>query len=124
MHNLGLSDITNEDDCINMVAVVAVWNKVLYVYVDHDDNMRMYNTDSVFHFPSPQVAADETRVKKPREKRQLNYDTDYEFDSDGSDYEEEIVHTDYDIHEGDDDLYDDCIDEGEDMKGKTVENVV
>jgi hypothetical protein len=55
---------------------------------------------------------------KPREKRQLNFDTDFQFDSDGSDFEEEIVDSDYDLYEGDDDLYVDCVEDEEDIKGK------
>ena len=89
VQNLGLADITN-DDCSNMAAAVSVGNKLLYIYVDHDDSMRMYNNDIVFHFPSPQLAAQKTGVNISREKRQLNFDTEYEFDSDGSDNEEVI----------------------------------
>jgi hypothetical protein len=100
--NFGLADITNDDDCSNMTAAVAVGNKLLSIYVDHDDSMRGYVNDDVFPFPSQEqsgvVSPNEKFVRKPREKRQLNFDTDFEFDSDGSDFEEEIVDSDYMIY--------------------------
>jgi hypothetical protein len=126
--NLGLTDISNEDDCSNMAAAVAVGNKILSIYVGHDDGMRGYNNDDVFHFPSPQPTGGlspyrvetEEVPRKPREKRKMAFETEFEFDSDGSDFEEEIVDSDYDLYEGDDDLYEDCIEDSEDMKGKKV----
>ena len=101
VQNLGLADIGNDDDCTNMAAAVAVGNKLLSIFIDHDDSMRWYSNDTLFHFPSPQLAGDETVVKTQREKRQLNYDNEVEFDSGGSDFEEEIVDSDYDIHDRD-----------------------
>jgi hypothetical protein len=52
--NFGLADITNDDDCSNMAAAIAVGNTMLYIYVDNDDSMRGYINDDVFKFPSLQ----------------------------------------------------------------------
>ncbi|KAM0921562.1 hypothetical protein ACQ4PT_006755 [Festuca glaucescens] len=95
VRNLGLADIMNDHDCMNMAGAVAVGHKELPIYVDHAESIL-------------------------GEKRHLNFDTDFQFDSDGSDFEEEIVDSDYDLYEGDDDLYEDCIEEDEDIKGKKL----
>ncbi|KAM0923447.1 hypothetical protein ACQ4PT_005517 [Festuca glaucescens] len=114
----------NDHDCMNMAGAVAVGHRELSIYVDHADSIPGYTNDAVFQFPSPQqptfVNEPEEFLRKPREKRRLNFDTDFEFDSDGSDFEEEIVDSDYDLYEGDDDLYEECIEEDEDRKGKKL----
>jgi hypothetical protein len=46
VHNLGLADIMNDEDCYNMVGAVAVGHNVLSIYVDHDDSMREYYNDA------------------------------------------------------------------------------
>jgi hypothetical protein len=119
--NFGLTDISNDEHCSNMAAAVAVGNNLLSIYVDHDDSMKGYSNEGFSEFPSrQQTCSTEQGVNKTREKRQHNYETEFEFDSDGSYFEEEIVDSDYDLFEGDDDLYEDCIDEVEDKKGKKV----
>ncbi|KAM0874768.1 hypothetical protein ACQ4PT_037222 [Festuca glaucescens] len=122
VQNFGLADIMNDQDCINMAGAVAVGHEELSIYVDHANNIPGYTNDDVFQFPSPHrptiVTQTEEFLRKPREKRQLNFDTDFQFDSDGSDFEEEIVDSDYDLYERDDDLYVDCIEDDEDIKGK------
>uniref|UniRef100_A0ACD5ZF68 Uncharacterized protein n=1 Tax=Avena sativa TaxID=4498 RepID=A0ACD5ZF68_AVESA len=122
--NFGLADITNEDDCSNMAASVAAGNKMMSIYVDRDDTMKGYSIDAIFHFPSTHksdvVGPTEEFVRKSREKRRVNiFDTDFEFDSDGSDFEE-IFDSDYDLYAGDDDLYEDCVEDSEERKGKKV----
>ena len=134
LKNFGLADVLNDDDCNNMAAAVAVGNKSLFIYVDHDDSMRGYCNDDVVQFPavslppiiSPTKVSCEQADRKHRQKRKINFDNEFEFDSDGSDsdYEQEIVDSDYDLAAGDDDLYEDCIEESEDVKGKKVADEV
>ena len=59
--------------------------------------MREYSNEIVFHFPSPQLTGEispkrrnptQTFVRKPREKRRVNFYTGSEFDSYGSNFEE------------------------------------
>jgi hypothetical protein len=119
VHNLGLADVLNDDDCKNMAGAVAAGQRELSIYVDH-----ARSKDYEFQFPSPQQQANSSTtddfVRKPREKRELNLDSDFQYDSDGSDFEEEIVDSDYDLYAGDDDLYEDCIEGDEDIKGKKL----
>ena len=83
--------LINDDGDYNNMAAVAVGNKCLSIYVDHNDNMRGYFNDHAVQFPvaslppiiSPTKVPCEEADRKHKQKRKINFDNEFEFDIDG-----------------------------------------
>ena len=135
----GLVPIKKDADTNCMVSMVQFGHRFLDMYLDHDDNLNGYNRDDIIAYHAdqtpPVVNPSELSYVPPQkgEKLQLldtnmqsssrvtnHGDNESDIDSEDSDFVPQLMDGDYDLDDGDDDLYDDYVDDLDNLKGKQV----
>ena len=96
------------------------------MYLDHDDKLNGYNRDDIIAYCAdqspPMVNPSELSYVPPQkgEKLQLLDTNESDIDLEDSDFVPQIMDSDYDLDGEDDDLYDDYVDDLDNLKGKQV----
>ena len=96
------------------------------MYLDHDDKLNGYNKNSIIAYRADQspsvVSPSELCYVPPQkgEKLKLLGTNESDADSEDSDFVPQIIDSYYDLDGGDDDLYDDYVDDLDNLKGKQV----
>jgi hypothetical protein len=134
----GLVEIRGDLQSDKMIASVNSGHQFLRVYLDHDDSIIGDIWDDFVEFPiAPKIISPnkqepvvkvfpvaQPEVKKTKQELIIEEanekDDNLSVNSKDSDYEPEIIDSDYDVSDEDFDLKEDVIDEEEDYKGKHV----
>jgi hypothetical protein len=144
----GLLEIRGDLQSDKMISSVNCGHQFLRIYLDHDESITGDIWDDVLDFPvadmppiiSPnkqgrsvdvdlqpnQMVFSNVQPEAKKTKRELaveeanEKDDNISVNSEDSDYEPEIIDSDYDVSDEDFDLKEDVIDEEEDYKGKHV----
>ena len=109
------------------------------MYLDHDDKLNGYNRDDIIAYCAdqspPMVSPSELSYVPPQKgeklqlldtnmqssSRETNHgDNESDVDSEDSDFVPQLTDSDYDLDGEDDDLYDDYVDDLDNLKGKQV----
>ena len=140
----GLREVKKDENTEDMTAMVTFGHHFMKMYLDHNDSILGYNWDDVVNYPvvelSPVISPrkiqyiKETETKLPdfygeglcTDSMLGSHDDEKEeglsdIDSEDSDFVPDIVDSDYDLTDGDDDLLDDYVDDHGNCKGKQVE---
>ena len=122
----GLVPIKKDADTNSMVSMVQFGHRFLDMYLDHDDKLNGYNRDDIIAYCAdqspPMVSPSELSYVPPQkgEKLQLLDTNESNIDLEDSDFVPQIMDSDYDLDDGDDDLYDDYVDDLGNLKVKQV----
>ena len=122
----GLVPIKKDADTNSMVSMVQCGHRFLDMYLDHDDKLNGYNKNSIIAYRADQspsvVSPSELSYVPPQkgEKLKLLGTNESDEDSEDSDFVPQIIDSYYDLDGGDDDLYDDYVDDLDNLKGKQV----
>ncbi|KAG2659582.1 hypothetical protein PVAP13_1KG365905 [Panicum virgatum] len=113
----GLVSIKKDTDTNSMVSMVQCGHRFHDMYLDHDDKLNGYNKNSIIAYRPSELSY---VPPQKGEKLKLLGTNESDADSEDSDFIPQIIDSYYDLDGGDDDLYDDYVDDLDNLKGKQV----